>query len=165
MRSIVGTATACARSAVISAIGEATDRLLAEARELSALPDPYATAELLATGERASAALLCLALDRSGVPDRTVDPREIGLTAEGSALDSEPLAVNVGRLRALLSEVPVHVVPGFIGTDPTGRTRLLGRGGSDLSAVFLAQALSARRSRCGEVPHSVVAPPSAAPLG
>src|SRR6266478_10061961 len=36
---------------VVSAIGEATDRLLGEARELSAFPEPYATAELLTTGE------------------------------------------------------------------------------------------------------------------
>ena len=63
--------------AVVSAIGETTDNLIAEARELSHLPEPWATAELLATGERASAALLAVALDRCGVPARVVDPREI----------------------------------------------------------------------------------------
>lgn len=44
--------------AVVSAIGDATDLLLAGARDLAADPEPYALAELLATGERASAALL-----------------------------------------------------------------------------------------------------------
>ena len=48
--------------AVVSAIGSTTDRLLAEAKRLSARPDEEATAELLATGEAESVALLKLAL-------------------------------------------------------------------------------------------------------
>lgn len=133
--------------AVVSAIGDATDRLLTEARQLAAEPQPYATAELLATGERASAALLGVALDRSGIPARVLNPREIRLTVTGSPLDSELTAVNLVRLRELLAEYPVLVVPGFFGTDTAGRTHVLGRGGSDLSAVFLAHAVGASRCR------------------
>jgi homoserine dehydrogenase len=54
------------------------------------------------------------------------------------------MSVNVARLRTVVSEYPVLVIPGFFGTDAAGRTHLLGRGGSDLSAVFLANALGAR---------------------
>jgi homoserine dehydrogenase len=133
--------------AVVSAIGDATDRLLSEARQLAAEPQPYATAELLATGEQASAALLGVALDRSGILARVLNPREIGLTVTGSPLDSELTQVNLARLRELLAEYPVLVVPGFFGTDAAGRTHLLGRGGSDLSAVFLAHAVGASRCR------------------
>lgn len=130
--------------AVVSAIGETTDRLLAAARAVSSMPEAFATAELLATGERASAALLGMALDRSGIPARVLNPREIGLIVAGAPLDSELVGIDVERLRALLSDHPVIVVPGFFGTDPAGRTHCLGRGGSDLSAVFLAHALKAR---------------------
>jgi homoserine dehydrogenase len=130
--------------AVVSAIGDTTDRLLAEARELAAAPEPYATAELLATGERISAALMGLALDRAGIPGRVLNPREIELTVSGSALDAELVAANTDRVQALLKEHAVLVVPGFFGTDTAGRTHLLGRGGSDLSAVFLARILKAR---------------------
>ena len=130
--------------AVVSAIGQATDQLLARVRILSSMPEPFATAELLATGERSSAALLGLALDRAGLPARVLNPREIGLTVSGSPLDSELVSVDVERLRALLAEHTVLVVPGFFGTDAAGRTNLLGRGGSDLSAVFLAHSLGAR---------------------
>jgi homoserine dehydrogenase len=144
--------------AVVSAIGLTTDELLCEAREVAGFgghgaacasnsPEPYALAELLATGERTSAALLGVALDRAGVPARVLNPREIGLIAAGSPLDSELLAVKVERVRELLNESPVLVVPGFFGTDPEGRTHLLGRGGSDLTAVFLAQTLRAQRCR------------------
>jgi homoserine dehydrogenase len=133
--------------AVVSAIGDATDRLLTEARQLAAEPQPYATAELLATGERASAALLGVALDRSGILARVLNPREIGLTVTGNPLDSELTGVNLARVRELLAEYPVLVVPGFFGTDAAGRTHVLGRGGSDLSAVFLAHTVGASRCR------------------
>jgi homoserine dehydrogenase len=129
---------------VVSAIGKATETLLEQSRELSVSPEPWATAELLATGERTSAALLGLALDRAGVPARVVNPREIGFEVEGAALDGEPVAVNTELMRKLLRQFPVLVVPGFFGTDAAGRTQLLGRGGSDLTAVFLAVSLGAR---------------------
>lgn len=133
--------------AVVSAIGETTDHLIAQARELSHLPEPWATAELLATGERASAALLAIALDRCGIPARIVDPREIELTVAGSARDSDPQSVDIARLHSLLVHHPVLVVPGFFGAASDGRTHLLGRGGSDLSAVFLAEKAGAAHCR------------------
>jgi homoserine dehydrogenase len=133
--------------AVVSAIGDTTDRLLAESQELTATPEPYATAELLATGERTSAALLGVALDRSGIPSRVLNPREIGLRVTGSPLDSELSEVDLERVRELLAQYAVLVIPGFFGTDAAGRTHVLGRGGSDLSAVFLAHAMGAARCR------------------
>ena len=133
--------------AIVSAIGQGTNWLLNQAREFSASPDPHALAELLATGERASAALLGIALDRAGVPARVVDPREIRLTALGEVLNSEPATVLSSKLEELLNATPVIVVPGFFGHDAEGRLHLLGRGGSDLSAVFVAGALGARRCR------------------
>jgi homoserine dehydrogenase len=130
--------------AVVSAFGGVTESLLRQARELSPAPEPWATAELLATGERTSAALLGIALDRAGVRARVVNPREIGLRVAGAPLDGEPVEVSVPHTRELLAETPVLVVPGFFGTDAAGRTQLLGRGGSDLTAVFLSCALGAR---------------------
>ena len=130
--------------AVVSAIGKTTETLLSEARELSERPNPQATAQLLATGERHSAALLGIALDRVGVPATVVDPREIGMTVVGSALDSELASVDRHRVQELLATAPVLVIPGFFAYDERGQLHLLGRGGSDLSAVFLARALQAR---------------------
>ena len=130
--------------AIVSAIGKTTEALLAEARELAVRSQPDATAELLATGERHCAALLGIALDRAGVKSSVVDPREIGMTVAGSALDSELVAVDRGRIAALLDESAVLVIPGFFAYNTEGKLHLLGRGGSDLSAVYLAQALNAR---------------------
>lgn len=133
--------------AIVSAIGNATETLLAEARSLAAASEPNATAELLATGERHSAALMGIALDRAGVAAKVVDPREIGLRTAGSALDSEAVGLDRACLHKLLSNTPVLVVPGFFGYDSNGQLQLLGRGGSDLSAVFLANEVGARRCR------------------
>jgi homoserine dehydrogenase len=133
--------------AVVSAIGQATNWLIGQAAELSTTPEPFALAELLATGERSSAALVGIALDRAGIPCRVVDPREIHLTALGKPLDSEPTMVGQSKLQEILTATPVIIVPGFFGHDAHGRLHLLGRGGSDLSAVFLASATHAKRCR------------------
>jgi homoserine dehydrogenase len=131
---------------VVSAVGNTTSTLIEEARSLAPDPDPHCLAALLATGERTSAALLGIALDRSGIPSRVLDPTEITLTVEGGALDSEPVGADRARCQALLEEWPVLVLPGFFGVKE-GRTHLLGRGGSDLSAVFLASVFGASMCR------------------
>jgi homoserine dehydrogenase len=82
-----------------------------------------------------------------GFGARVVDPREIGLLAIGSVLDSEPIAVNRERVTEFLAESPVLVVPGFFGFDENQRLHLLGRGGSDLTAAFLSGAIGASRCR------------------
>ncbi|HEY3466096.1 MAG TPA: aspartate kinase, partial [Amycolatopsis sp.] len=52
---------------VVSAMGDATDRLVALAGQFAERPDPRELDQLLATGEQVSAAVLALALIRRGV--------------------------------------------------------------------------------------------------
>lgn len=133
--------------AVVSALGKTTDRLLAQGFQYGAEPDPAALASLVATGEQTSAALLALALDRAGIPAQVLDATRIGLRTAGPVLDSSPESLNADAIRAALAERPVAIVPGFIGLDENDRTTLLGRGGSDFTALFLAQQLDAGRCR------------------
>src|SRR5690348_5470392 len=130
--------------AVVSAFGKTTDQLLASAREYSEQPPEGALALLLSTGEKRAAALLALALDRAGIPASAFDPSRLGLRTSGRNLNAEPVRLNVGAIRKALDNSRVAVVPGFIGEMQDGRTSLLGRGGSDLSALFLAIHLRAR---------------------
>jgi hypothetical protein len=88
-----------------------------------------------------------MTLDAVGIPSRAVDPREIGMLALGSVLESEPVAIDRARVTAFFQQVSVLVVPGFFAYDQERRLHLLGRGGSDLSTVFLASALRAHRCR------------------
>jgi homoserine dehydrogenase len=129
--------------AVVSAFEGVTDRLLEAASLGGGAPDPAALAVLLSTGEIASAAQLVVALHRAGLPARYTDPRDIGLTGAGDRLNAELTQVRTDRLEALLDAAPVLVVPGFFAQSPEGGLALLGRGGSDLTALYLAAELQA----------------------
>ena len=133
--------------AVVSALKGATDRLLADAHFFGPEPEPAATASLLATGESASAARLALALDAGGIEAALLDPGGIGLTTQGPLLDADPVAVNGDAVRRALEHSGAAVVAGFYGRDSAGGYALFGRGGSDLTALFLAHRLGARTCR------------------
>ena len=128
--------------AVVSALGNTTDQLFAKARTFGDCAG-HAIAELIATGETTSAALLGLALDRAGIPCVTVDAKRIGLETCGSVLDASPQRLNSVVLLKALADCPVAIVPGYIGCTKDGRTSLLGRGGSDLTALFIAHQVNA----------------------
>lgn len=130
--------------AVISAFAGATDRLLAEANALFGCEAPHATADYVACGERLAAALLDGALIAAGVSSRLIDPREVSLAIEGDALNAQLKSIDAGKIHAWFEEFSVLVLPGFFGIDASDRVGLLGRGGSDYSALFLAQALNAQ---------------------
>lgn len=133
--------------AVVSARRGVTDRLIGEAGSVSAQPDPRLVARLLRTGEEASAALLGLALTEAGIEARVVGADELGLRTDGSVEDAEPVDVDVGRIRGALSSHVVAVLPGFVGCDGDGQPTLLGRGGSDYTALYLGRRLEASEVR------------------
>ncbi len=130
------------RRVLAVAAGCTGDDLLKRAEQLGLPPQPEGLAALLGTGETASAALLTLALDRSGIPATLLDPTQIGLLTHGDPLDADPVAVDVPYLQDEL-ERAVVVVPGAVGRDRAGRPTLLGRGGPERTAHFLARALGA----------------------
>ncbi|CAG0991375.1 Aspartate kinase [Phycisphaerales bacterium] len=136
--------------AVVSAFEGETDRLLSLARSFGR--EAWATAALVATGEHTSAAALALALDAGGVSAATLDAAGIGLRTSAEALDASPRDLDVEALRTALSASRVVVVPGFVGRDERLRTTLLGRGGSDLTALFIAGRLRARCRLVKDVP-------------
>lgn len=126
--------------AVVSAFGDTTNELTRRAHSVCDQPGDAFVAQLLATGEAASSALLGLALSRSGIPATVLDAEQAGLATDGPILDADLVAVNTATLIEALRN-GVVVLPGFVGKAPYGQTTLLGRGGSDLTALFLAQRL------------------------
>jgi homoserine dehydrogenase len=129
--------------AIVSAFAGETDRLLAHAERYGRCSNPDALARLVATGEESSAALLGLALDRAGLPAHVLDAAQIGLIAHGSTLDGEPHSLHPQKILRVLENGAVAVIPGFVARQEDGSTALLGRGGSDLSALFIAERLGA----------------------
>jgi homoserine dehydrogenase len=135
--------------AVVSAFDGTTDRLLSQARTYipNAESDAAATALLLATGELTTASLLTLALHRAGLAATVLNPAAIDLRTDGRGTDANPISVDTEALRRALAKFPAVVIPGFIGVDDARQFTLLGRGGSDLTALFLAHELGASRCR------------------
>jgi homoserine dehydrogenase len=131
--------------AVVSAFAGRTERLLGQARRGGG--GDAAAALLASTGELRSVALLALELERRGVPAAAFDAARLGLRAEGPALDARPVGLDGSALREALARHGTAVVPGFVACDERGATVLLGRGGSDLSALALAHALDAQVCR------------------
>lgn len=136
--------------AVVSALEGTTDALIARADAYGAGTDEASRALLLATGEFTSGSLLGLALSGEGgggVRATVASPWSIGLRAEGTALDSTLTGISPLAVQEYLREHECLVVPGFVGIDAHGRLSLLGRGGSDLSALFIADRLGAHAAR------------------
>jgi homoserine dehydrogenase len=130
---------------VPSAFGSTTDELLALAKAQVPEPEPRVLARLLATGESTSAALLSLALKRAGIKSRLIGPETIGLETEGGYLDAHPVDLDIEAVKAEFEAAPVLVLPGFISRRKDGELALLGRGGSDLTAIFVASRIRAAR--------------------
>jgi homoserine dehydrogenase len=133
--------------AVVSAIEGVTDTLISKAKSFGEEPHAEARALLTATGELTSASLLGLALHRAGVRATVAAPWTIGFRATGEPLDAFPQSINAAAVRILFEEHRAVVVPGFIGIDEVRRLVLLGRGGSDLSAIFIAEEIGAAKCR------------------
>jgi len=127
--------------AVVSAFGGQTDRLLADARGLGLDHENDLLPGYVALGEELSAALTAIACDRIGLDSVALSVRELGILAEGPAEHAHPCGLRGDPLRQALADHQVVVVPGFGAVRPDGRLALLGRGGSDLTAVFLAAEL------------------------
>jgi len=135
---------------VVSAQEGVTDSLAAIANRIAPQPNPSALDLLWSVGELRSVALLVFQLQALGVSAVPLNIHEAGLALGDAsrATDTLPFDVrlNPRRLRSVLVQHAVAVVPGFFATDSAGAVRSLGRGGSDLTAVLLAKGLSA--SRC-----------------
>jgi aspartate kinase len=148
---------------VVSATAGTTDGLLDRARGLSRTPGAGLLATLLRTGEEASVALMGLALTEASVDAHVLAADELGLCTVGPLDDGEPVEVDIPRLVSCLRAHAVVVVPGFVGRTERGQPSTLGRGGSDLTALFLGWRLGATEVRLvKDVPGVLPADPRVA---
>jgi diaminopimelate decarboxylase/aspartate kinase len=157
--------------------GEELERYFAELREIAAgvslvrEVSDRTRARVLASGELMGTALGARFLAARGLPVQWVDARTM-LRAEsrGASPKASVLSATCGFapdavLQARLAAGPaLSVTQGFIASDEEGNTVLLGRGGSDTSAAYLAAKLSAARLEIWtDVPGMFSANPRATP--
>lgn len=138
--------------AIVSALQGKTDALFAEAHAAIGADAGRAIAHYVATGESQSVALLTGALLNAKVNARILEPREAHLRVRGNALDAEPLSIDTDVIARRFERSDVLVMPGFFGIDDEHQVALLGRGGSDYSALFIARQLGAECRLVKDVP-------------
>ena len=127
---------------------------------------------VMALGELMATTLGAAYLTQRGLPARWVDARDLltsrlrstsnpGRAYLAATCDYEPDAAFEGKLDA---QDGVVVTQGFIARNPEGDTVLLGRGGSDTSAAYMAAKLQARRLEIWtDVPGMFTADPRVVP--
>lgn len=130
---------------VVSAQEGTTDTLERSARAIVPEPARAALDLLWSTGEIRSVALLAMHLQALGVAAAALNIHEAGLTVPETGRDAGHIQLHARRLRGVLANYPVAIVPGFLAIDSAHAIVSLGRGGSDLTAVLLAEGLRACR--------------------
>lgn len=131
--------------AVVSAEIGVTDSLLAAARAIVEDPAPSTLDLLWSTGELRSTALLALWLQSTGIDVAAANVHQAGLVYSSDSRGPGSSRLRPLRLRALLAAHEVVVAPGFLARGAGDALVSLGRGGSDLTAVLLADSLGAVR--------------------
>lgn len=133
---------------VVSAMGKTTDSLVNTTLQLGEVSDED-YAELISMGERVSARFFCSALRTQGVKSELFDPcnNNWPLITDSNFRNARPNMKKTSELARkfiapLLGDV-VPVVCGFVGKTPNGKITCLGRGGSDTTALVLAESLNA----------------------
>ena len=126
---------------------------------LGRAPDPYATDTLggllgparssanrdllLSCGESIACAIFAELLTSWGAPAQAMTGAQAGVVTDESFGDAKILRVDVQNVVLALERGIIPVIAGFQGVSEWGAVTTLGRGGSDLSAIALGDALGA----------------------
>jgi len=145
---------------VVSAMGDATDDLLALAKQVSPNPDRRELDMLLTAGERISMALLSIAIRELGGDAISFTGSQSGIITNDRHVDARIIEVRPYRVQDELARGRIVVIAGYQGVSYRREITTLGRGGSDTTAVALAAALGAEYCEiCSDVDGVYTADP------
>jgi aspartate kinase len=128
---------------VVSAMGRATDNLIALADSVAKNQSGREMDMLLTTGERQTAALMTMALQDRGIDAVSYTGSQVGIITDTAHRKAKIVEVKGDRVRAALAEGKVCVIAGFQGVSTDKEITTMGRGASDLTASAIAQAMNA----------------------
>ncbi|MGI8756523.1 MAG: aspartate kinase, partial [Acidimicrobiales bacterium] len=126
---------------VVSAMGKETDELLHLASQVSKTRPGREMDMLITAGERKATALLCMALHDLGVPADSFTGSQAGFLTDTNHTNAKILEVRAERVHEAVAAGRVPVVGGAQGVSANRDVTFLGRGGSDTTAVALAESL------------------------
>lgn len=132
---------------VVSAIGRkgdpyATDTLLNITTDVCKDMNPRETDLLLACGEIISAVVLVNTLKGKGYDSRAFTGGQAGIITDSHHMEADIIELKPSRIMEAIENGRIPVVAGFQGMSQQGDITTLGRGGSDVTAVALGEALS-----------------------
>jgi aspartate kinase len=131
---------------VVSAMGKMTDNLVGTVEQIGNVKDAD-YAEIVSMGERTSARVFCSALKAKGANAEFIDPSSDRwpIITDSHFCDAKPdfekTKEKVQKYLVPLLQKTIPVICGFLGKDVAGNTTTLGRGGSDTTAMLLANCL------------------------
>jgi aspartate kinase len=129
--------------AVLSAMGDSTDDLIALAYQISKRPHPRELDMLISVGERISCALAAMAIHDLGHEVISLTGSQAGIVTDTVHGKAKIVDIRAMRIHEALDEDKIVLVAGFQGVSTGNEITTLGRGGSDTTAVALAAALGA----------------------
>lgn len=132
--------------AIVSAMGKTTNELIALAHQVSEQPSLRELDMLLSVGERTSMALVTMALHDLNCSAISFTGSQAGIITTESHINADIIDVKAFRVEQALNENKIVVLAGFQGVSQNAKEiTTLGRGGSDTSAVAIANYLKAAR--------------------
>ncbi|MDD5237161.1 MAG: aspartate kinase, partial [Candidatus Omnitrophica bacterium] len=129
---------------VVSALGDTTDELISLSEQINKHPSEREMDMLLSTGEQASSALLAMAIHKLGFEAISFTGAQVGIITDTDFTKAKIIDISADKIKDALKKKKIVIVAGFQGITRNQDITTLGRGGSDLTAVALAKALSAR---------------------
>jgi len=128
---------------IVSAMSGETNKLLDFAHHFSKRPPQREVDLLVSSGERVTSALLSIALQEMGYKATAMTGRQAGIKTDSNHTKARISSIDPIPMQNEIKQGKVVVVAGFQGINENGDVTTLGRGGSDLTAVAIAGALSA----------------------
>ena len=128
---------------VVSALGDTTDELEALAFQITQTPPDREMDMLLSTGEQISCALVAMAVKELGYDAISLTGRQVGIKTDKTHTKARIISIDGKRIRDAFKQGKIVIIAGYQGVTRSDEITTLGRGGSDLTAVAIAKALSA----------------------
>jgi aspartate kinase len=128
---------------VVSAMGDTTDDLIDQSKQLNQNPPSREMDMLLTTGEQISVALLSMTVNQIGHKAMSFTGWQAGIRTEAVHGKARITDIRPDRIFNALEEGNAVIIAGFQGMTEEGEITTLGRGGSDTTAVALAAAIKA----------------------
>ncbi|MDD2573143.1 MAG: aspartate kinase [Bacillota bacterium] len=135
---------------VVSAMGRkgepyATDTLIQFATGMEMGIKPRDLDMLMSCGETISAVVMATALNTRGTDSVALTGGQAGIITDNNHGDASVIKVDTNRVYRYIERERVPVITGFQGVTEYGDITTLGRGGSDVTAAVLGQALNAHQ--------------------